>query len=129
MIKQQCKNFYNITESDNIFVTYLGDTFERERVFLDSNNNPIDLTGATVFFTVKKNYSDTDSDAIIAKQITSFTEPTLGKYKILIELSENLYLLPGKYYCDIKIKQSNNKITTDFNGFCVFKNSVTLNTN
>ena len=36
---------------------------------ITDGTNPIDITGATVFFTIKKNLEDSDDDAIIKKDI------------------------------------------------------------
>ena len=46
----------------------------------DANNVPLDLTGRTVFFTVKNrdDYSDDDALALITETITVHSDPTNG---------------------------------------------------
>ena len=50
-----------------------GDTVDLDIQLFDVEDNEINLTGCTVFFTVKRNIQDADSKALISKDITSFT--------------------------------------------------------
>jgi hypothetical protein len=118
-----CENLNEYKEeSENVFITYIGDTFERERVVW-SSDDILNITGSTIYFTIKRDYNDS---VLIQKEITEFDNPTLGEYKITIGSSETSELVVGKYVCDIKIKESNDKITTLFNGYFIVKNSVTI---
>ena len=59
-----------------------------------------DITGWTIYFTVKEKMEDTDENAKISKKITSHSDPTNGK--TLIELTvANLDLPLGNYYYSI----------------------------
>lgn len=74
--------------------------------FTDQNGNPIDLTGCTVFFTVKaqqKLGSDpADSEAVIKKTLTSIPNPAQGIANLVLTNSET-NIPPGSYFYDIKI--------------------------
>lgn len=78
---------------------------------LEENNIPIDLTGSTVFFTVKSNLDDTDEQALISKEITVHTAPLLGETEIELT-SEDTDIDPGKYYYDIQVKYANDTIAS-----------------
>lgn len=65
----------------------------------------VDLTGTTVFFTAKPALTDdtTDTNAVIAVEVTSHDDPTNGH--TIIELSStDTDVEPGDYYYDIQIK-------------------------
>jgi len=44
-------------------VVYRGDDFSTQLIFTDDNEAVIDITGWTIFFTVKKKVTDSDSNA------------------------------------------------------------------
>lgn len=72
----------------------------------------VDLTNATVRFTVKSTqYSAdlTDSDAVISKNITDGT--ALGEYQITIAPADTQELLPGKYFYSIKVDLASDGVT------------------
>lgn len=76
----------------------------------------VDLTGVTVYFTVKPEDSvDTDSTtdaaAVIKKQTTTHSDPTNGK--TIIDLSStDTNVTPGIYKWDIQTKDASGKIQT-----------------
>lgn len=87
-----------ITQSGNDFYMRKGDT-----AVLNFDFN-IDITGATLYFTVKKNLSDSDSAAAIAKVQTTHTDPTEGQTTITITNSDSDIDLGGYYYdCQITL--------------------------
>lgn len=62
-----------------------------------------DITGWTVFFTMKNKLTDEDADAVISKTITTHEDATAGK--TLIELtSTDTNITPKTYFFDIKYK-------------------------
>ena len=72
---------------DTIDIEYTTDT--NKTLFInvkDERDDYVDITGATVYFTVKEEYDTdpTDSNAIISIDVTSHTSPTLGKTEIEI---------------------------------------------
>ena len=75
-----------------------------------ANGSPIDLTGATVFFTVKSadsiNETDsTDAQAVIKKTYTNIPNPTAGIVNIALSNSDT-DITSGNYLYDIKLKTS-----------------------
>ncbi len=85
-----------------------GDTVDLDIQLFDVEDNEINLTGCTVFFTVKRNLQDADSKALISKDITSFTSPTTGDVAITLTAVDVDYV--GEFFYDIKIKYTNGKI-------------------
>lgn len=74
----------------------------------NSDGAPIDLSGSTVYFTVKENeYDDTGSDstALIQKTITAHSDPTLGR-SVFTLTDTDTYVAPGKYYFDIVVEDA-----------------------
>ena len=70
----------------------------------------IDITGYTVYFTVKSKISDTDDEAVIKKDITSHTVPTSGKTKIIVT-STDTNISPDNYIFDVSLKTNLGEIT------------------
>lgn len=71
-------------------------------------NTPADLTGATVYFTVKRRVGD--ATAIIAKTSATVTEieilvpETDGKAKIFLSPSDTNAMSPGNYVYDVWVE-------------------------
>ena len=72
------------------------------------NFNGLDITGAIVYLTVKTqaDSSEDDSTALIAKDVSSHTNPTAGETVIKL-LPTDTDIAPGEYNYDIKIKLTN----------------------
>lgn len=97
-----------------------------ELTFKDSDNAVVNITGGTVFFTVKKNLADADSDAVISKSITSFTDPEDGI--AILQITANESNIPtGIYFYDIQLKLSG-KITSSERGKFIVSQDVTIRT-
>lgn len=66
----------------------------------------MDLTGATVFFTVKSaiDADATDAAALIAVEVTDHLNPTAGVTEIPLSASDTT-VTPGEYYYDIQVKK------------------------
>lgn len=79
----------------------------------------VDLTGATVKFTVKSLASDTDASAKILKTITDLTSPTAGEFEVELTKSDCEDLV-GNYIwqMDITLSDSGNFILAE--GVCTF---------
>lgn len=80
-----------------------------------------DLTGSTVFFTVKSEdvvntTNATDSNAVLKAKVTSHTDPTNGKTVIVLPAADTGTVAPGDYVYDIQLKDSGGKVTTPGNG-------------
>lgn len=88
-----------------------GDTETVIFTVTDDVGAAINLTGATVYFTVKKKIDDPDSKAIIQKSWTSHTTPA-GGITTLILSKDDTYKQVGTYLWDFQIKASGGAITT-----------------
>jgi hypothetical protein len=92
--------------------------------FKDTVGNPEDITGWTVYFTVKEKMEDADVDAKISKDITSHYDATAGK--TLISLTASDTNLKGNYYYDVKYKDDSNNTGILFHGMIKFREPVTV---
>lgn len=95
--------------------------------FVDVDGDPINLTGATVFFTVKRKLTDVDADAVIEKEITVFTTPLLGVATLNLTNSET-NIAPGDYFFDIQLKTVDGKIASSVAGKFFVLQDVTIRT-
>ena len=84
----------------------------------------VNITGWKVYFTLKKNKSDSDDDAILKKDITVHTEPLNGKTQILLTDVET-DTLSGVYYYDIQYKDTSADIKTPILGIMSFFEDIT----
>ena len=87
------------------------------------DHNPVDITGWTVYFTVKDKMEETDNNAKIKKDITSHLDATGGR--TLIELSPVDTDLKGNMYYDIKYKDPIGNIGILFYWMIKFRETVT----
>lgn len=91
-----------------------GDTRVINLTCLQSDGvTPLNLTGATVYFTV--NASDTptdDTSAAFQKTVTSHTSPTLGLTTVTINTADTQSLTPGDFYYDVQVKDASGNITS-----------------
>ena len=70
---------------------------------IDEAGVPIDITGATAFFTLNLQGSPVDdSGAAIAKTWTEHTDPVHGHTSVKLANADTQDLVPGNYYYDIK---------------------------
>ncbi len=92
-----------------------GDSAQIDVAFEDADGVAIDLTGKSVFFTVK-NISDIDSanddNAEIKKKITVHTDPTAGETKIALSPTDTA-ITPGEYIYDLQIVNGGEVISTN----------------
>ena len=78
----------------------------------DLDGNPINLTGAVVFLTAKKNKQAPDADAVIRKEVSAHTAPTLGQTEFTLT-AEDTDITSGSYFYDIQVVQSNTTRTAE----------------
>lgn len=93
----------------------------------DEKQCAVDISGATVFFTVKTSTSQTDADAVLKKDVTSLTEPTSGQTDITLTATDTGSLL-GNYIYSVKIKKSDNTIYTLAEGTVCFMQELSTRT-
>lgn len=95
---------------------YRGDDKTYNLHFVDGAGANINITGWTVFFTVKPypldSYDAADTGAVISKTVTSHTTPLDGKTAIVIADTELILLPIGVYMYDIQIKKADGAIKT-----------------
>ena len=109
-----------------------GDTFTLTLEFTDENSVVIDITGWTVFFTLKtsRNFNqDTagDANAVVVKTITSHTNPTGGISTIILTATETANLL-GTYHYDTQYKKTDGTVITPIIGIVTFEKDVSRRT-
>lgn len=89
------------------------------KVTFSNSDGPIDITGYTLYFTVKKTPSQSDSLANIFKTVTTHTNPTAGETQILLT-PEDTDIPQGSYIYDLcYITSSNNRYSTVPKNFIV----------
>ena len=92
---------------------YRGDTVEIEIEFTQEDGTPLDITGYSVFISLKKYYNDDDSKAVLTKKITNHTDPINGKTTIKL-LPDETNVEPNIYFYDIQlVKDDENVFTVD----------------
>ena len=91
-----------------------GDNETISVVFTDQNGDAIDITGYTVFFTVKSKDVLTETDdtnAIIKKDITNHSDPTKGETNIVLTTADTTIAV-GIYLWDLQLKSQAGIITS-----------------
>jgi hypothetical protein len=106
-----------------------GDTRLIKAQIVDAQNQPIDITGGTVFFTLnKRSNPDDDSQAIISKDITSFTNASQGRVDVLLESDDTNDLQNGTYYYDIQFVSQTGVVISKPRGKFIIKPDITRRT-
>lgn len=93
----------------------------------NDEGNAIDITGYTVYFTVKENSNDSDDDAIITKNITSHSNPSAGITSISLDKTET-DIEEGDYLYDFQIKDTDGNISSTERGTFSVVNDITIRT-
>lgn len=107
-----------------------GDDESLTVTFTDENGAVINITGYTVFFTIKKKPDDDadDSEASLKKTVTSHSDPTNGKTIILLTNAETATLEARRYYYDLQIKDLSDRINSSRYGILEVVKDVTNRT-
>jgi hypothetical protein len=106
---------------------YRGDDKTINLTFTNSAGSPIDLTSASIFFTVKKYSDDADASALISKKVTSHTQATGGLSSVTISDSDSNIAI-GNYKFDIQLVDSAGSVTTVTTGSFSIKRDITIRT-
>jgi hypothetical protein len=93
---------------------------------LDVSVNDFDLTGSTLFLTVKNALTDADSAAVIRKEVTAHDDAEEGKSHFDLLTTDNA--TAGTRYYDVQLKTSDSKIYTLFGGIWRVLSDVTTRT-
>ena len=102
-----------------------GDTATYTITIVDSDSVAVDITGWIVWMTIKENFSDTDLQAKVQKEVTVHTNPTGGITTITIAASDTASLDGGTYKYDIQFKKLDATIETVLYGDFVISEDVT----
>lgn len=105
---------------------YRGDTRDYALTFT-SNSVAYNITGATVWFTLKKDRNDADSEAVLQKSISSHSDPTNGKTTLSLT-STDTAIEAGRYFYDFQIKTASGSIITFLSGTVDVLEDVTRTT-
>lgn len=91
----------NCTTIQDICITK-GDSKDYLLTFTDKDNQPVDITGATVYFTCKNKLNDNDISALFSKKVTIHHSPADGKTIIsLTHIDTDIDV--GGYFYDIQL--------------------------
>lgn len=103
-----------------------GDSNPLKITLENMEGNPVDLTGSTVFFTVKRNMQDTDANALIAKSTTTHTSAVDGETQITLTTTDTD--ITGTFYYDVQVKNSDGEIFSVIADKIIFVDDVTKRT-
>lgn len=106
-----------------------GDSLPLNFEFTDTEGVAVNITGWTIFFTLKKNKGDIDNAAILTRTITpaNLTDPINGQTVFTMSAAETDALL-GTYYWDAQLKTADGLIYTIISGTITFLEDVTRRT-
>ncbi len=89
---------------------YRGDTKEVKVTITKADGSPFDLTGATITFTMKKDDTDPDAEAVIQKTAVIST-PASGEALLTLTATDTNQDT-GEYFYDFQLVDSSGKVTT-----------------
>jgi hypothetical protein len=101
-----------------------GDSYNCTLTF-SNEQGPIDITGWSVFFTLKKNWLQPDSEAALQKIITQHTNPTQGQTALTLLPADTQQLFPGDYDFDIQAVDTSGNVYTVLRGKFTIEYDVT----
>lgn len=110
--------------TNNTLTVIRGDTSSITVNLTQSDGTALDLTNATVFFTVKNDIDDVDDDALISKDITSHVDEEAGQTLIALT-SDDTSIDAGNYVWDIQVKDSTDQIISTEPGIFTVLKDVT----
>lgn len=105
-----------------------GDSEDYIITFSHPGGTPYNITGWTIFFSLKTNFDLDDADASLRKVITSHTDPTNGITTISLVPADTASLEPRDYDYDVKILLSDGKVKTLLKGKFTLDYRVTTST-
>lgn len=90
----------------------------------DSNGNTKDITGYEFWLTIKDDYGQSDSNAVIQKNVTTHTDPANGETEFDIVPADTADL-SGSYRFDIQEETDTGTTNTLVTGRFIVKSDVT----
>jgi hypothetical protein len=103
-----------------------GDSGRLDVTVTQSDGTAYDLTGSTLFLTVKNALTDADSAAVIRKEVTAHDDAEAGESHFDLATTDNA--TAGTRFYDVQLKDSDNKIFTLFGGIWKVLSDVTIRT-
>ena len=103
-----------------------GDSGRLDVTVTQSDGTAYNLTGATLFLTVKNALTDADSAAVIRKEVTAHDAATSGESHFDLLTTDNA--TNGRRFYDVQLKDSTAKIFTLFGGLWTVTQDVTTRT-
>jgi len=94
-------------------------------VLKDQDGNAFDLTGKTVFFTLKRRQDDSDEAAVVKKTVTVHTNASLGQTRIALSNTDTNQSV-GYYFYDVQVKDVQNRITSAVKGQIRIVQDITI---
>lgn len=95
----------------NVLQIYKRDDVTYTLNFIDSAGDAINITGYTVFFTVKTLDTDTDASALISKTVTTHSDAAGGESQVSLSASDT-DIATGVYIYDFQFKDGSGNIAT-----------------
>jgi hypothetical protein len=114
---------YKTTNEDNKI--FYGDNWKRECFVYDFEKQPVDITGSTIYITVKEYISDLDTNAAVSKEVSATDFIDIAGGRFFLELTPLETKLIGNYYIDVVLKTADEEIYSLYSGKITFINSVT----
>lgn len=103
-----------------------GDSGRLDVTVKDADGNAYDLTGATLFLTVKTALTVLDSAATLRKEVTAHDDAEAGVSHFDLATSDNA--TAGSFFYDVQLKDADAKIYTLFGGLWKVLADVTTRT-
>ncbi|MCX5727094.1 MAG: hypothetical protein NT030_08045 [Candidatus Saganbacteria bacterium] len=104
-----------------------GDTFSRT-IYVTENDAVVNITGWSIFFSLKKNWQLPNSEASLSKIITSHTNPSHGETVLELLPADTQNLDPMDYDFDIQILTDTGEVFTVLRGKFTLEWDVTMGT-
>jgi hypothetical protein len=103
-----------------------GDSRDIEVQINDSDGNPFDLTGCTVYITVNSSKTPSDdSGAALQTSTTSFSDPSSGLATLSLTNTLTQSINAGTYWYDIQLKDTSNNIVSLGSNKFIVKDDIT----
>ena len=77
-----------------------------------SGSVPVNISGSTIYFTAKHSLQDSDADAIISADITTFPNAASGSAVYTLTPSDTALLVDSQYFYDFKWSPNSGSMTT-----------------
>jgi hypothetical protein len=90
---------------------YRGDTVQFNITLKDSQGMPIDINGATIYFTMKLSTKEGDPGDL-QKVVTTHTYPDNGQSQVVLSHDDTKNLEPTKYFYDFQITMQTGEVYT-----------------